>query len=227
MNIFMLSDTAELPLPLQEALARDVTGRDGRVAYVSSSTRTISRSFFNATRREYGDLDKRIHVDLFELTASYSDRQLRGVLEYGTIHLAGGNSYRFISLIRRRALDCVLKQHLAKGGLIVGVSAGAIVLSPSVNIARIAGDEPESRGDGTGLGIVPFEFYPHFTGATSEIGNLKTYTRSRECLVYACGNREGLRVSGRDLELFGMMRYFKNGRLMKSKTRQAGIDGRH
>ena len=43
------------------------------------------------------------------------------------IHLTGGNTFQFSYWLRERGLDAELKRYAKAGGVLIGVSAGAIL----------------------------------------------------------------------------------------------------
>lgn len=61
-------------------------------------------------------------------------------MNFGTVHLSGGNTYQFMESLRERKVKELLVKHLANAGLIVGVSAGAIVLTAHIGTSSMCGD---------------------------------------------------------------------------------------
>lgn len=191
--IIALSDTANLVGPLREILVEEVMRRGGRVAYISSTPQLPPRVWFQNSVCEYLQLEHRIRVDYFDLSDDFPDERLCEILKYGTIHLSGGNSFDFLESLKKRNIEGLLRQHLSDQGLIVGVSAGAIVLTPSVQVAGIAGDEIRHEAlISAALNILSFEFFPHFRGTHHEINQLAEYSRAMTNVLYACSDGGGL-----------------------------------
>jgi dipeptidase E len=99
-------------------------------------------------------------TDVFDLNAS-----TRSLLERSdVIFLGGGNTFILLSEMRRSGLDVFLIQMHQAGKILIGESAGALVLGPTIDPIRFI-DEPEKAPDLTdfrGLGL--FDFFPavHF-----------------------------------------------------------------
>lgn len=97
------------------------------------------------------------------------------------IYMAGGNSYHLLKRIRETHFDIAIVEFVNRGGLYVGVSAGAIVCGPDIAVTA----EPSQRElvpglDSTkGLGIVPFATLPH---AGSQVENGRFFAHHNNLL---------------------------------------------
>jgi dipeptidase E len=104
-------------------------------------------------------------VDLspyFELGDGYNPDELDTLLTCDAIHLSGGNTYYFLHWLRVRNLLIRLREYVARGGVLIGVSAGAILMTPNIGSASLCGDMPlEGMTDYAALGLVDFAFVPH------------------------------------------------------------------
>jgi len=79
--------------------------------------------------------------------------------------ITGGNTFTLLSNIRRSGLDNAIRDFVKKPEFVLaGFSAGAIVLSPTIQICHLPNFDQNLVGitDLTGLGIVKFEIFPHF-----------------------------------------------------------------
>lgn len=98
--------------------------------------------------------------------------------------ITGGNTFELLNNLRNSGLDKAIKDFTQKDEFILaGFSAGAIVLSPTIESAQQpAGPDPEDLMDEnlvgitdlTGLGIIDFEVFPHFV-EVSDRETLKKY----------------------------------------------------
>jgi dipeptidase E len=99
-------------------------------------------------------------TDVFDLDAS-----TRNVLEQAdVIFLGGGNTFTLLSEVRRSGFDELLRELHRSGKILIGESAGALVLGPTIDPIRFI-DEPDRAPELTdfrGLGL--FDFFPavHF-----------------------------------------------------------------
>lgn len=86
--------------------------------------------------------------------------------EADVVYVAGGNTFHLLRKMRECRFKEALLPFLDRGGLYVGVSAGSIVPGPDIAIAGFGseGDENDAgMTDLTGLGVVDFTVFPHFT----------------------------------------------------------------
>lgn len=196
MPIYMLSDTANLNNAISARIESDIVRAGGQIAYISASVTPGSIPFFEATQHEYAAMNSLFSVDYFDSTVDPVELQA-----YGVWHFSGGNSFDFINRIDRAGFGEHIYHHLEGYGLIVGVSAGAIVLTPSLGTSRLAGDA--GHGSRQGLGIVDFEFYPHYSRTAVEDEKIYRYARETSAIIFACSDSDGMRVSGEEIKTFG------------------------
>jgi len=211
MFIFLLSDTKKLDSSLKDSLIIEIAKRDNRIAYISSNKQPSHRKWFHNTAREYQAMNKDISMEYFDLSEDFSDQDLRKVLDFDIVHLSGGNTFEFIASIRKRDFSNIIQEFLKKNGLIIGISAGGIILTPTISIASINGDE-NSTGvtDMTGLGMVDFEFFPHFENTKTQRDDILDYSKKTQRKIYACSNESGLFIQNGEIVTFGKVEIFDN-----------------
>ena len=104
------------------------------------------------------------------------------------LFLGGGNTFSFFEMIHRKRLSSVFKNHLKSGKLIVGLSAGAIVLSPSLLMAcyptKDADEFDADLKDLKGLSLLPFEVCPHYKNSAKMNKDLMTYSALHKHPLY-------------------------------------------
>jgi len=78
--------------------------------------------------------------------------------------LTGGNTFQFLHHLSESGLDKVIIDYVKKDKIIAGFSAGAMILSPTIKIAKLRGlDKNLVRIKGlSGLNLIDFEIYPHY-----------------------------------------------------------------
>lgn len=96
----------------------------------------------------------------------YCEIEQKKLLDSNILLISGGNTYELLRNLRQSNLDKTIIEFTKKPEFILaGFSAGAIVLTPSINICKIGPDYDENIvgiDDLVGLGIVDFEVLPHF-----------------------------------------------------------------
>ncbi len=202
-SIFLLSMMSPLDESLREALAREILKRGTKVAYISSSPQTGDQPYYQSTIADYTAISPDIRIDYFDLSDAFTDEMLAGLSSYAAIYLSGGNTFTFMDSARKRGLQTLLEQHLANGGVLVGASAGSIMCTPSIELAKFGDENEVGMIDFSGFGFVDFEFHPHFTGDQYEHMHLTEYQRTHGREIYTCKDGAGLHVSDLGVEAFG------------------------
>lgn len=83
--------------------------------------------------------------------------------------ISGGNTFELLDNLKKSGLDKAILEFIKKQQYILsGFSAGAIVLTPRIDVASEAGGDDNVVGitDLTGLGIIDFEVFPHYSEIT-------------------------------------------------------------
>ena len=98
------------------------------------STRRIS---FSAEAAYYAALGASLDV-YYDLDQEYQPDQLGVLLSCDAVHLSGGNTFTFLYRLRQRGMIEVLQQYAANGGVLIGTSAGAMLLTRAIATAASA-----------------------------------------------------------------------------------------
>lgn len=189
--------TDNLNMELVGALKDEISKRGNRIAYISSEPQTGEKSYYLSTIQDYKVIDDGIDVDYFDLSNNFSDGDLNRLVEYGVVYLSGGNTYTFLNSAKKRNLQPILEKILDKGGLLIGASAGSLMMTPTIELA--ASENLISLQDSSGFNFVPFEFFPHYTaegkGFPSQYATKNT--------IYLCKDGDGVFVSDRGIKKYG------------------------
>jgi dipeptidase E len=142
----------------------------------------------------------------FELDKEYQPGLLDSLLSCDAIHLSGGDTYYFLHWLRQRQLLEPLHRYVNQGGVLVGVSAGSILMSPDISVVHLYRDEPvTSSTDLSSLSLVDFAFVPHFGSRRTPtiMSSLQEYSRDHQIVVYACEDSGGIVVVDDDVTCVG------------------------
>jgi len=84
--------------------------------------------------------------------------------QYQTIYVAGGNGFRLTKVCKQKNFSKVIVDCLNNGGIYVGVSAGSLLLAPSILLEATFEPEkiPNDFNDFSGLGVIPMTIMPHY-----------------------------------------------------------------
>ena len=126
-------------------------------------------------------------------------------------HLSGGNTFEFLRWLRAFGLLDALRAY-AHDAVLVGVSAGAILMTPDIGSAALCGDERGAEQlDDAGLGLVDFCVRPHFDGSAEATEGWLRYSSSVSGLVYGVPDGSGVIVNGGVVELVGAVSVAQRG----------------
>lgn len=163
-----------------------------KIGYIPS-TEDKERNYFHTKvnyYREYGITD----IRFFDLYEDFDSWKVEDLLSCEIIHLSAGNPIEFRAAIKKRRMENVLWQYFNQGGIIVGVSGGAVQLGKSANLFQlfIGGS---NDGDLGTLSIVDFEFLPHYNRWNDDFKqSVQSYSESSGTTIYAGNDGDGLIV---------------------------------
>lgn len=82
--------------------------------------------------------------------------------EYNIIYINGGNPFRLLYFMKKSRADAVLKE-LSENSIIIGASAGAVILGPSIDVANHFSPELNEvdLNDFTALSLTDIAIFPH------------------------------------------------------------------
>lgn len=141
-------------------IAATCTQQSPTVGYISSAE-DHDRYFYEYTKAMYQrvNLSVKEYVD-FE--SGYSNDLLNTVLSHPIVHLSGGNTFQFLQGVQRRGAYQKLIDYAQNGGKFIGLSAGAMLLTPDIELSEEIGDEASFAVENTqGLQLVDMQFLPH------------------------------------------------------------------
>ncbi len=172
-----------------------------RIGYIPSCA-DPGRVFFERCRRYYARLGA-ILDPYFELDQDYQPGLLPQLLEADAIHLSGGDTFYFLDWLRARGLIPILRDYAAGGGILIGVSAGSILMTADVLTAELCGDvAPSPTFDPSALGLVDLAFVPHWRLDRDPTPLLSCSAR-HGVPVYGCPDDAGIIVHDEIIEWVG------------------------
>lgn len=105
-----------------------------------------------------------------------------------TLYIAGGNTFNLLDDIKTGVGLKVFKKYIIKLPVIIGVSAGSIILTPTIRIAGAIEPDDNPRHIKTleGLNIVESEYLPHYDDELESA--VKTYEETYNVSVIRSKN---------------------------------------
>ncbi len=183
------------------------------VTFIPSSS-YLSEQEFKAFVRHYSrfKISRFIH---FPVDVPFDRIIFQEVMRSDVIHLAGGNTFYFLNSLRKAKLLPEIRKYAEKGGILTGLSAGAILMTENIDMAAY----PEFDRDEnvvnlknlTALNLVNFSFFPHFKNSARYDAVFRKYSRTKKKLIYACPDGAGIVVYGDEIRFVGPCYGFAGG----------------
>jgi dipeptidase E len=132
------------------------------------------------------------------------------------MHLSGGNTFYFLQSIRKSGLIGEFRRFVARGGVLTGLSAGAILMTRDIQTAGFPefdrDDNEDDIKDLRALKLVDFHFYPHYKNSRRYDVELKKFSLKNDGPLYACPDGAGIIVEKKQLTFVGRCHVFLEGR---------------
>ncbi len=183
-----------------------------RVGYIPSGA-DADGAFYLDRQTYYSALGIDLAVSL-ELNDNYQPEKVEQLFACDGIHLSGGNTFHFLYWLRKRGLMQPLFDFVQRGGVLIGVSAGAIIMTPEISSTAFCADVPlpgEEMDDLSSLNLVDFAFFPHTDCYPEHERQLIEYSRGHDHPIYGCANGDGIVVDGSQVEFFGRIKVAEKG----------------
>lgn len=131
-------------------------------------------------------------IDIVDFSAPGVDWRER-LSEVDVVYLSGGDTTHLLDQVRRTGFDTWLRENL-DNKVVVGSSAGGLLMSPTIRIATELYGDPNVPGisDFAGLGLVDFEFAPHCDRAMFD--TVAGYAQTAQNPVYALDDLSAVQV---------------------------------
>lgn len=141
---------------------------------------------------------------------------LNEVFKSDLIFLGGGNTFYFLKHLKKAGVFDQLKKFLDRGGVLCGLSAGAIVLTPHVHTASFPHfDRDENPWDMKNLSamkLVNFEFFPHYKNSKRYDAELLHHSKKTNIPLYACADGSGIIIEDQQISFCGKSHQFYQGK---------------
>jgi dipeptidase E len=117
---------------------------------------------------EYSQIAKKQFSEMGFYKIDFIDLEtepLRDLSSYGIIYVCGGNTFKLLKFARAANFKISVENLLNRNGIYIGVSAGSIILGPSIRIASEIKPDRNDVGltDLRGLDIIDLIILPHYS----------------------------------------------------------------
>lgn len=94
-----------------------------------------------------------------------TSKEINKLLNSNILVISGGNTFKLLYNLRISGLDKAIIEYAKKDNIVIsGFSAGALVLTPTIQVCSLPTFDENLVGieDLNGLGVVDFEVFPHY-----------------------------------------------------------------
>ena len=196
-KLFLYSDQIPpITDPIDERLFA-MLPRIPRIGYLPASPDS-DRTWFKDRQTYYARYGATL--EFFGLEKEFQPDQIPDLFQCDAIHLTGGNTFRFSYWLQTRGLFDHLKRYVASGGVLIGVSAGAIMMTPDISSSAYCGDEPyPALQNNDGLSLVDFEIIPHIESQD----DLTEFAKLRPRMLYGIPDGSAIIIDNDQMEFIG------------------------
>lgn len=151
-----------------------------------------------------------------DIDEHFSRSMQEAVLKSDIIFLGGGNTYYFLFWLRKTKFLQLLSQWVRNGGILSGLSAGAIIMTRNIHLAGIPDFDRDINEDNMknfkAMNLSRFEFFPHYRNSKRYDQALLEYSRDKQHPIYASKDGSGVILSENELRFIGNNYCFFDGK---------------
>lgn len=155
------------------------------------------------------------NLGFFSLEEKFNNKSVERLLTSDAIYLSGGNTYHFLFWLRKRNFLSSLKNFVKKGGFLIGLSAGSILMTPRINISGVPSYDHDKNEVGIknleALGLVDFEFFPHYSSSSRLDKELIKYSETTPYPIFAMEEGSGIIIWEEKTTMIGSYKVFHKG----------------
>jgi len=168
-----------------------------KVAIVTTAAGGKETNVYSKLAKEQLDKMGFQDVDFVDLEVQGADH----FSGYDVIYVCGGNTFKLLKFARETDFKSAILKVLNRGGLYIGVSAGSLIVGPSVQIANEISADRNDVGvsDFTGMGIVDKILFPHYESKYEM--EIKNFELKNNVTVTRLTNNQAVMIIGQEANL--------------------------
>jgi hypothetical protein len=121
---------------------------------------------------------------------------------FDVAYIPGGNTFDILRRLKENGVFQQL-QEFAQEHVLMGASAGSIIMTPTIRIAQFADTNDDEYDDLTGLNLVPFEVKPHWGGWKYKMQVFRDYIQLHHAQLYGIPDDGAIVVNGDEVTFHG------------------------
>ena len=167
-KLFLASYFTGVAELLPDFVGEDISGK--KVVFIPTA------ALYPWVGEEKADLDELVSTDRaalqslgliveeLDIASACSEAIEKTIANTDYIFVCGGDSFYLMQELRRKGADKLIIEHIKKGKLYMGTSAGSLIMQKDIVDDGIEKPEfaPDLNGDFSALGIIDFYLYVHY-----------------------------------------------------------------
>ncbi|MBM3383349.1 MAG: hypothetical protein FJY29_13065 [Betaproteobacteria bacterium] len=202
--------TFELTGARDAELLRSLSGKKNPKIVYLGSTSNARRKVFDDCRKYYEKIGF-TDVQLLEPEQANNDEKSIAFKNSDVVHLSGGEVIPFAERLRATGCDHLLKEFVQRGGVVIGVSAGAMILGSTFKTSALF----REKGFFVGLGLYDFEIIPHASEMFPKKDAVKNFAEKNKVNIYTLNDGDVLVVQGKKIKVMGNVDFFRSSLPLK------------
>lgn len=179
-----------------------MTGKENPNFLFVGLASSFSDSYYDTMKKIYKDLGCTCAYLKKKNIINNSDIVKNKILDADIIYICGGDTVKLINDIKEYEIDPLLEEAADSGTVLVGMSAGAILLSRGgYSDALILRGESEKHEYLEGLGIINIDFCPHYKSNSLKDTELYEYLKDNSDKMFCLENCAALKVVGNSYQI--------------------------
>ena len=192
----------------------ELLGKKNPVVTFIPSSSYLSEQEFKVFVKHYSryKISRFIH---FPVDVPFDRIMFQEVMRSDAIHMGGGNTFYFLNSLRKAKLLKELRAFAQTGGVLTGLSAGAIMMTENIDMAAYPEFDRDENIVGlknlSALNLVDFAFFPHFKNSARYDAVFKKYSKLKKKVIYACPDGSDIVINGEEIRFIGKTFAFSEG----------------
>lgn len=172
------------------------------ITYIPSSSCSNKSKFYYEQWKKSFKKFKKVRFKYFAIDKPFSKKDLKNAFLTDILYLSGGDTILFCKNIKQKKIDKeIFKFVKKKDKVLSGLSAGAIIMTPKLNIVKLI-DKKNNEFNVSGLGLINFEVFPHYQ-VKQHIKIIFEYSKNNNNPILCLSNNSVGIIEDNKISIFG------------------------
>jgi dipeptidase E len=199
-KLVLLSDLNN-NVELEHRILEIINTKIPKLGYIPSCS-DREKKYFNHAKPYFINIGFQ-DVLYYDVDEEYDTALTQELLQCDAIYLSGGNTFYFLNNLKKRNMLGLLRDFVGNGGVLIGASAGSILMLETIEIAKYIDENEINLKKLDALNLVDFNFMPHWEDEKTHVQDLIHFLKEQRKPIYTCKDGDGIVVLGDRLEFYG------------------------